>query len=313
MELSSGSYPRANRYHSSTRFSDDDPHLLPSEIVDYIVEIIAWRKVSDAFDIHEEDVPPIVFANKQELGLLSLTCRYWAKRCRPHIFKHAILHSLGELHALVDILEHAKLDDIPSVLDCLERVYVVQTGRWTVPWLHHVYAALRGCIHRYIPIYLTLDDTYILSDTNTSGGQYAPRLLSAHLPKTIPGDAYHFYSLELSNLRFRRVPDLLSLLHNITVVREVTCTNVQFGDPAMPTRRTRASERELFLATVSRCGSAEFEIDLAFAILSPKSVKRLELDADTWSDIRTIMLSVFPTTDGWRKQLAVLPIHEGLL
>lgn len=289
---------------------------LPSEVVDYIVEILAHRNHYEPGDVLDlGSLTPAVEVSRRELGALSLTCRYWAIRCRPHLFKKTTIRSIADLGTLIQTLKHFTIDGLPSVSDCLHSVDVLQSGAWTLPWLHHVQSRLSEASASRLSLSLILNDTYM--DDNTSAShiaRFAPRSLSANLPRTIPGENYHFQSLELTNLRFRRVADLLSLLHHITVVQDVTCHNVQFQDAIIPLPRNaqRAPERELFIVTISSCGEARFEVDLVFTILSTKSAKRCRLEAEAWKGISDIILSLFPSGKGWRKRLAVLTINEGM-
>ncbi|KIP10627.1 hypothetical protein PHLGIDRAFT_125483 [Phlebiopsis gigantea 11061_1 CR5-6] len=289
---------------------------LPSEVVDYVVDIFAQRNTVEPGDVLDLDsLTPAVGVNKRELGTLSLICRYWAKRSRPHLFRQTTIRSLTDLDTLVQIMKHQVIDDLPSVLDCLRNVSVLQSGAWSLPWLHHVYSRLSESADRRISLSLSLDNTYVVHDASSPDTtRFAPRSLSTHLPRTIPGDTYHFQALELSNLRFRRVADLLALLHHTTIVRDVTCRNVQFEDMTIPIRRTvqRAPERELFIVTVSCCGQASFEVDLAFTILATKGAKRCGLEAETWKTISKIVLAMFSSGEGWSKRLAVLSINEGI-
>ena len=290
---------------------------LPSEVVDYILEILAQRTIGDPGDVLDESVlPPAVEVDRHELGTLSLICRYWAKRTRPHLFRQTTIRSLSDLNSLIQIIQHTAISDLPPVIDCLRIVNVLQSGAWSLPWLHHVYSRLSELTIHHLSLSLFLDDTYVIRDSsNPDSTRFAPRSLSTHLPRTIPGDSYHFQTLELSNLRFRRVADLLSLLHHATIVQNVACRNVQFEDANIPIRGTaprRAPERGLFIVAVSRCGQASFEVDLAFAILATKSAKRCGLEAGVWMTISKIVLSMFPSGDGWNKRLAVLSIQEGI-
>lgn len=167
---------------------------LPPELVDLIVGIFTFTE-SITRSPEERGI------KKRSLSLCSLTCRYWASRCRPLIFSHTILRCLKDFQTL-------------STFSTVVRGYVRDLGledtAGSVPWTHMVYAFVgQGGLSTSVNVVHTLNGACTPTSVQTLHSLY--RSLPLHPPNYIQDD----FPLIIENFR------LQSFIHIVDVVRKL--------------------------------------------------------------------------------------------
>ena len=166
---------------------------LPSEATPHILFCLTQVPMSLDFSAQ---------LRKRQLGILTLVCRYWAKRVRPHIFNTILIASQTGLEQL---LEFPDCDSfvIPSISECFHVLRVLQTGPWAAPWLHHIQSELGRSQHAKYnanasgrPAIIELEHNSIAySQSDVAGEYYAPSTFAALL--TLPSSCFPLQTLEL--------------------------------------------------------------------------------------------------------------------
>ena len=153
-----------------------------------------------------------------ELKAFSLTCRYWAQLCRPHIFYVVTLRDLKSLESLA-VLLRSPSTVAPRLADCVHDLRVIQSGALCTPWLHRVDTILRSSLPRIERSTLTLSN--IDNDHRT---------LPSRLPRTMPISFFSFKALYLDTVRFSNASDFVRLLAAIPSVETVHCKRISLDE-----------------------------------------------------------------------------------
>lgn len=238
--------------------------------------------------------------SKPQLGTCSLVCRYWAKLCRPHMFRTLRLRSRDDLYRFVQFTDAPSLVT-PSLADCVRFIKVKHTSHSTEPWLHLIRAVITArpniFLNPGVKLYLKDDET------GPSESKRSRRPLYTSLPRAVPGAMYLFYSIKLRNVRFEYVDDLLRLFRDCSSAAWIECSHAVFNQspPSLSSMniRPRSSEKLSSLpghasARISHSGGPEFEIGLMLALALSCSrgfVLRLQESA---ANMRAIALAVAP-------------------
>ncbi len=141
------------------------------------------------------------------MGQLALTCRYWAIKCQPAIFKWIELRSGKDLEGLLSLMA----SPLSCVASYIKKLRLYQKVTQDPPWLHLV--ALR-----LVPE-LALDWGTFLQLSN------AADIRSIHdgLPRSYSSFSSHISHLYLSNVRFKSFADLLRLVDEMPSLQTLEC------------------------------------------------------------------------------------------
>lgn len=63
---------------------------LPAELIDKTIRYLDSQYFGPDYNYRTR-----VNLKKKDLGNISLTCRHWARRCRPRLFRHIQLETRG--------------------------------------------------------------------------------------------------------------------------------------------------------------------------------------------------------------------------
>ncbi|KIP03638.1 hypothetical protein PHLGIDRAFT_229307 [Phlebiopsis gigantea 11061_1 CR5-6] len=248
---------------------------IPSEVIDHIVS--KFRMWHEQFFFHD-----IVGAEKNELGNLSLTCKHWARRCRPHLFSSISIRNKDDLLELLSLVDSSAAKRVkPSMLQCLQRLDLsVEGPPWPQPWLHLAHAEIikrkkalqvispeyigdlnvRSFFGRYPP---PLQDN---EDAQLEHLGYAPLSWCTSLPRSLPSFVFRIQELELSCLRFRAPTFLIRLLQSVHSVQTLKCKSLQFDD--WPEASYQLADRlgkgpsSLCEMSIQQCGSVVQDAEL---------------------------------------------------
>ncbi|EKM49022.1 uncharacterized protein PHACADRAFT_202109 [Phanerochaete carnosa HHB-10118-sp] len=240
---------------------------LPPELIDDVVRWFCCDKLQN-LGLYGDWLG----ACKQELGLFSLTCRHWARRCRFHIFQDLTLRTREDLDTFLEFID-PPVKVKPTMIDCLLQLNISYSGPWLEPWLHHVYAGMAKRGKKAVQVLyergiaLHLSGVYRRQDS-VANDTYAPTSWCEGLPRSLPGSMFPIIKLKLCDLHFHSTMELLRLVQSIPELHELHCTRLKF-DRNMPpqyTNRHRRAQNFLYLLQVTECGSSYDDLDLVFWI-----------------------------------------------
>lgn len=258
-------------------------YRIPPELFDIIIDSFTeWPTFNPGLGVR---------MTKRELGACSLVCRYWARRCRYWIFATLSVRSREDFNDLLHLIDTAhEMDDIPPLTECIQDLQVQHAGPWTMPWFHRILKELtaRGLELEPENISLEVKEAYVPevhhSEDQTSS-HYAPRSLSTSLPRTIPRSMFSHAMLALSDLRFRRVKDLLRLIDDQADLQQIAWTRLSFdaGTVVPPSRmRTRRSWESNETVSTSEWADVELEVQIMFLIASEKAEEAFAVVPEAW-------------------------------
>ena len=270
---------------------------LPPETIANIIRCIAW----DIYRPSPEQYQ--IKASKKHLGTLSLTCRYWARLCRPHMFRHLTLRNRDDLNQFVWFIQAPSLVQ-PCLYDCSPHLTLELSGTWPAPWLHRTHAAFLGgdvttdTVAKYFEILLALQSTSV-EGSQDEAVKYAPRSLSTGLPRTLPGSMFPFNFIGLRDMRFRSIADVLRLIDSLPDLLLIRCTRVTFDDtslflPPAPARR-RLKTIKLFRVSAAGGSSPDVDVRTVFALigrgtrLSQQSLRPQLMGLNAWDAVQAIV------------------------
>jgi hypothetical protein len=167
---------------------------IPPELFDRMLNYLTWdATLVAAYHLSDERKE-----KKRILGRCSLTCRYWASRCRIQIFNILTIRSLVDLQSLLGFT--------PIVRSYIEHLFLEETEP-CIPWTHHVYMRIRdGVFPQHMFVTHTLDGAC----TPTS----VQRLRSLHqsLPRQPPVFIWDNHTVCVSNYRLETFSDDIAQL-----------------------------------------------------------------------------------------------------
>jgi hypothetical protein len=253
---------------------------------------------------------------KRELGACSLTCRFWARKCRPQILSFISLRSHEDFKQLLHLIDSAmEIEDIPSLAQCIEEIEVIHSGPWAVPWFHRIHRELTARDVDLDPdrISLEIKGAYVpesvrSSETQSNEAQpndaetkgYAPRSLSTSLPRTLPRSLYSHGRLDLSDMRIRTVKDMLRLIDTQADLSFIAWKRLTFDEGATvppPRTRTRRVWGGMETVSMSEWTNIELEMRIMFLLASEKVPETLAVPADLWDNmLKATIALVFPRT-----------------
>lgn len=156
---------------------------------------------------------------KHHLFAVSLTCRFWAEKCRPHLFRSLSFRTRTHLYEFSDLLDQAgkNLQNVAPLTTHLQAlVFIPCEG--DPPWIHLVSPTLRRKIPDRVTIYLGLAATGFVPKTGRT-----VRSIHHSLPRSLPTSYSQFHSLYLSDVYFRDVVDFVRLISEVRTLRQLHC------------------------------------------------------------------------------------------
>ncbi|KAI0701972.1 hypothetical protein BC835DRAFT_146342 [Cytidiella melzeri] len=203
---------------------------------------------------------------KAQLSSCSLTCRYWASRCRPLLFREIKLASREDAQTLLHLLQPPN-----SEFGVWLRFLVLIQKVPSYPWTHLIYMQLSDRIPKYIAI------THVL-EGNTSSLHTTQNIQFLHpsLPRTLPASLFRCFDVHLINLRFRSAFELVDLVGKLHACSFLRCKDVSWAGPVDAAPRLKAGKRRLVDdILLHNCPDAWVYIWLCVTTKRPTSQDRL--------------------------------------
>ena len=165
------------------------------------------------------------------LAQCSLTCRRWAARIRPAVFRNITLTSEKKARAFSALVRYSV--NVPASLRDIVRHLKLEMDDTSRPWMYYVWALLRD------GILTNLDrlDLQIVGADNSAKPQVVRRkgevLLDIGLPRTLPSThPVYLDTLQLWNIQFRSHANFLRRV-SLHSPRHIICSNVQWPEESM--------------------------------------------------------------------------------
>lgn len=231
---------------------------LPSEIVNRVLDYLT-----------DPDCCGLASPTKKDLSSCSPTCRYWAQRCQPRLFREIALRSRADVYELLALLKDSRI--------CASRfirgIYLqVAPGD---PWVHLAFFLLPSNLFECF-WYFCLSITENLPDsTDSTGtapavlGQPGPRMycIDRLLPRTYPPPK-NLIHIVLARLTFSCFEDLLRLISSLSPLQSCRCEELSWLS------RTETSPYRIRLpaqfSSVSTIGCTEDWALLRWVLLGPR-------------------------------------------
>ncbi|KAJ3557498.1 hypothetical protein NM688_g1440 [Phlebia brevispora] len=248
------------RERSSTTGAD-----VPAELFDIVLHHMA----------HEEGtVDHAILMNKLELGMISLVCRRWAKTIRPLIFGTITLRSMEDVHTLLSFLHHPR----SFVAHYIRKVIRSQplTQHPYLPWVHRTSVSnqIVGALKTEYPSLQIVLCGPVPMGKCTKG-------VCEMLPRSVPWAFIGVTTLELKDLHFKKLGDLMRVPREFPSLRSFTCRNVTWEDSSSeelpPTSQylSRQADQDYIDYSLRRCTDNRAAAWFT-ALLAPRLQDRLE-------------------------------------
>ncbi|KAJ3536903.1 hypothetical protein NM688_g6774 [Phlebia brevispora] len=161
--------------------------------------------------------------NKRELGLISLVCRRWADNLRPHIFSRITLRSIKDAHTLLSFIHHPH----SSIASYIHMVVLSQslTPYPYLPWVHRtpVFNQVMGALK-------TESHWLAIALCGPAPAGKFTKGISEMLPRSIPWAFAGVAMLELKDLHFKKLGDLMQIPRELPSLWRFMCRNVTWGN-----------------------------------------------------------------------------------
>lgn len=174
-------------------------HRIPPETVANIIGQLSF----DARSI----MIPAARGKLDALYSCSLVCLYWARVSRPAILEHIVVRRKAHLDRLLELLSTSS-PVTPSLADCIQAITVDDAGAQQKPWVHRI---------PRIQDYTRSAIRWSTLKVRDVDGPWIS--LAGHVPRTIPGSVPQFRSLTFTNVRLRRVRDLLRAVRDLRLLK----------------------------------------------------------------------------------------------
>lgn len=178
---------------------------LPPELFERIISFLAGERLEHQFDMPLE-------VSKGQLGVCSLTCRFWAVQCRRRMFRRLTLRSHEDFTTLQAFVEASKEYNwsIARFLGEVELECRISDH----PWIHHLYTS-KSLLPRLSPygVYITLH--------NRGPEQKTPNTIrGVHhlLPRSIPPSLSLAVHLDLQDIHFRSFEQITNIVASVYCV-----------------------------------------------------------------------------------------------
>lgn len=260
---------------------------LPGELVDAILEYLLGGDNDQGDSIGTS-------SDKRDTVACSLACRYWAQRCRPHLFSSLTLRTLDDLLQLVDFLAHPSSLE-PTIQDCQPYVSVAHISEWSVPWSHR----LRLQLSRYLSldsIKLELCGSYFLEKCSQED-RFAPSSLCAGLPRSLPKSMFpNITVVSLSETRFRSMAHFLRLLDSVAGLRHLYCEKIIFATPPSILTQQRPIRHNIIHIQFSYHDLPHISIPVSISLCSSLvSGHNYLWHPNYWLQVQKLVSAVFPS------------------
>lgn len=207
-------------------------HSLPAEVISMVVDhLIAHYTASPQA--------------KRNMGLCSLTCWYWARRCRPLLFRELRLSCREDAVTLLDL---ARKGGIRTWI----RFLVLLQKEPSCPWTHNIYIQFQDVIPDLLEI------THILEWQATDTPRTASNTRSLHpsVPRSLPAAFYRCNHVQLVNLHLRSPSNLFDLAGKLNMCTSLHCKDISWSATPGPIdhRSSRGGRRYLMReVTLENC------------------------------------------------------------
>jgi hypothetical protein len=178
---------------------------MPRELLGEIVNHVGDEAVLE--DMESKDRKDVL----RHLGACALTCSYWAKTCRPKIFRRVRLRSIEDVRRLSSLVLHTPQSFPPAVL--LIKCLLVVQSLDDQPWLHTL--RLQPSLGLIIPDAHVEFNIVGPNDGNGYAGPATFSHLATGLPRSLPPVCYLCDSLMLENLSLQPIHELRRLLRSL--------------------------------------------------------------------------------------------------
>ncbi|KAJ3553715.1 hypothetical protein NM688_g3464 [Phlebia brevispora] len=187
---------------------------VPVELFDFFLDYMTCKKgKASAHDI---------LMSKRELGLISLVCRRWAHTLRPLIFPTIILRSGEDAQTLLSFLNHPH----SSIAHYIRMVILSQslTQYPYKPWMHNVslFSKIVGVLKSTAMVKVALCGPL-------PAGKFTKGVCEM-LPRFTPWSFEGVGGLELKDLHFKKLGDLMRMPRDLPSLQWLQCSNVTWED-----------------------------------------------------------------------------------
>ncbi len=191
---------------------------LPPELFKTIVDsLVAPTSIADVVRKRF----PLDKACKHALGEISLTCRYFATRCRPFIFQVVSLRSRDDILTLRFFIE----SPLSKIRAYIRRINVQHDqDKPGAPWIHLLQVSLTQSLLRTPHVEVKL------ADTACSPIQRKLRTIYIGLPRPLPPPTFQIALLTLSNYKLASLRELQRLVVGLPTLRKLFCENLSWGN-----------------------------------------------------------------------------------
>ncbi|KAI0091330.1 hypothetical protein BDY19DRAFT_991895 [Irpex rosettiformis] len=155
------------------------------------------------------------------LAACSLTCLYWAQQCRPMVFTHVCIRSVGALFTLSSLVRASStLLRLSPIAHLVKSVHLVEK-LGDSSWLHNLamQPSLLPPQFRSASIHMSVAAPILDHDRNEPASRDLPSMdvfrLFLRLPRTVPPICYRCNTFTFQNCRFRTPHDLSRCLDKI--------------------------------------------------------------------------------------------------
>ncbi|KAI0090861.1 hypothetical protein BDY19DRAFT_741680 [Irpex rosettiformis] len=161
-------------------------------------------------------------STKYDLSAVSLTCRFWAERCRPHLFRSLNLQTKEHLYEFSELLDQAShaLQEVTPLTVHLQTLLVIPLEGGP-PWIHLVFSVLRYKLPDHVSIFLGLEATRFVPRHN-----HPVHSIHHSLPKSMAAFYSQYHSLYLADVHFRDVMDFVRLVNELRTLRQLRCNRL---------------------------------------------------------------------------------------
>ncbi|KAJ3559039.1 hypothetical protein NM688_g583 [Phlebia brevispora] len=159
-----------------------------------------------------------IYMSKRELGLISLVCRRWARIVQRHIFYRITLRGVEDAHTLLSFLRNAH----SSIARYIELVILSQslTQYPYMPWVHKTFL-----FTEIMGVLKSLGRLRIALRGPLPTGKFTKGVCEM-LPRSIPWFFIEVRHLDLKDLHFKKLGDLMRIPRELPSLQRLQCSNV---------------------------------------------------------------------------------------
>lgn len=242
-----------------------------------------------------KDILRYLSMERPTLARCGQVCRYWARECRRELFDTVKLQGHEDVLYLLDLMK-SPAGDVSRFLRHVETSSIQNVRR--TPWMH-ILPLIGDCSMQ--PSHKI--DFHVRLEGPLAPGQRSLRSIHYALPRVLPRFSRHIEWLDLKDLHFAKLSDLMHLLWEMPQVAFCRCTNVTWGSfPMMPFRRKPRCLDPAFAQTTltldKRCGPSSVEAAVWLSTSLSVHKSDLVLSFDDITRMLTIARTIDKTTSG---------------